>query len=60
MIHSWYSLITGTVQIYVYKYTYGIMLLYVIYYVVRDISASTDIAYLLDNVVEKGYKITVF
>ena len=31
-----------------------------IHYVVRDISASTDIAYLLDNVVEKGYKITVF
>ena len=43
------------VQIYVW-----VMLLYVTYYVVRDISASTDIAYLLDNVVEKGYKITVF
>ena len=39
---------------------YGIMLLYVIYYVVSEISASTDIAYLLDNVVDKGRRITVF
>ena len=35
------------------------MLLYVIHYVVRDISASTDIAYLLDKVMDKGHRITV-
>ena len=53
MIHSWYSLITGTVQIYVWDY--GIIVLY-IYYVVRDISACTEIAYLLDNVVDKEHR----